>query len=205
MVEPIFHKNIRLEHGYYVGRSTHFITICCESRRPVFENPARATWLIDMLRSESDTHGFAVFAYCVMPDHLHALVSGSDEGSDLLTFVRSFKGRSEYQYRLRQKIRNPPMENRPRNARATMAATNANSTRPVLWQKKFYDRILRANDNFDAVAGYIWTNPVRAGLCVDPRDYAHSGSFTVDWKNAMRPLESWIPEWKKRDLPTKKC
>jgi len=226
------HKNIRIEAERYVGRVSHFITICCESRRPVFENPARAAWLIDMLRAESDTHGFAVFAYCVMPDHFHALVSGLDEGSDLMAFVRAFKGRSEYQYRLRQKIRNPPMEKRTRTARATMAITNATrpvrewpptpqarttaeanppmekrprtaratmaATNPVLWQKKFYDHILRETDNFDAVAGYIWMNPVRAGLCDDARDYPYSGSFTVDWKKGMRPVESWVPDWKSR-------
>ena len=33
-----------------------------------------------------------------------------------------------------------------------------------LWQKKFYDHILRRHESYDAVAWYIWMNPVRAGL-----------------------------------------
>jgi hypothetical protein len=70
----------------------------------------------------------------------------------------------------------------------------------VLWQKKFYDRILRERDSFDGVAGYIWMNPVRKGLCSDPREYPYSGSFAVDWKKMMRPLESWVPEWKAKTV-----
>ena len=80
-----------------------------------------------------------------------------------------------------------------REPRATVAAT-----KPALWQKKFCDHILHPGEPCDAVAGYIWMNPVRAGLYTDPRDCLHSGPFTMDWQKIMRPLESWIPEWKKK-------
>jgi hypothetical protein len=45
----------------------------------------------------------------------------------------------------------------------------------------FYDRILRATDAVETVAIYIWSNPVRKGLCAQPGQYPYSGSQTIDW------------------------
>jgi hypothetical protein len=52
-------------------------------------------------------------------------------------------------------------------------------------QKGFYDHILRPDDNADAVAWYIFNNPVRKGLVNDARDWPHSGSWMFDWKKAV--------------------
>ena len=186
------HKNIRLHRSRYVGRISCFVTICCEERRRLFENGARANRIIEILRSKSSACRFAVHAYCVMPDHVHILALGLEEGSDLLEFAKAFKQESQSEFPPQAPKRKAPTEKRAQTTRATVAAT-----KPALWQKKFYDHILRPGEPCDAVAGYIWMNPVRAGLCTDPRDYPYSGSFTVDWKKIIRPLESWIPDWKR--------
>lgn len=44
-----------------------------------------------------------------------------------------------------------------------------------LWQRSFYDHILRSEEAEEAVAFYIWENPVRAGLADTILDYPHSG------------------------------
>jgi putative transposase len=197
---PYPHKNIRLHSGFYVGQASYFITICREGRRPLFGNYGRAAWLIDVLRRESASHRFAVYAYCVMPDHFHMLVLGLDDRSNLLEFVKDFKRTSELELRSRRRKRDQFKNAHPKTPaekrQARVAATQAGSD--PLWQKKFYDRILRETDNFDGVAGYIWMNPVRKGLCADPRAYSFSGSFVVDWKKIMCSLESWVPEWKRK-------
>jgi hypothetical protein len=46
---------------------------------------------------------------------------------------------------------------------------------PGLWQRSFYDRILRYEEVVEEVAFYIWSNPVQAGLVEDAKDYAYSG------------------------------
>ena len=52
-----------------------------------------------------------------------------------------------------------------------------------LWQESFYDHALRKEESLRRVAGYIWDNPVRAGLVEDPLDYPWSGSAAwSDWK-----------------------
>jgi putative transposase len=163
--------NIRLHAARYIGRITCFVTMCCAGRKPILENCEIATRLTEILAKHAQTHKFAVHAYCVMPDHFHFLAAGLSEKSDLLALVKNVKQTSSAEYEKRY--------------------------HGPLWQKKFYDRILRETDNFHGAAGYIWMNPVRKGLCQDPREYPYSGSFVCDWKSAITPVESWIPGWKK--------
>jgi REP element-mobilizing transposase RayT len=167
---PFAHKNIRLPPVNYIGLSWYFITLCCARRRTVFANSKNPAWFIEILRKQSIARRFAVFAYCVMPDHFHALVAGLDPASGLLPFIKNLKQTTSRHYQ-------------KQFGRA-------------LWQKKFYDHILRPRDNPAGVAWYIWMNPVRQGLCNDPREYPYSGSFVMDWKKTISPVESWVPDWK---------
>jgi len=169
---PYPHKNIRLHASRYVGERSYFVTICCERRRRIFASGANAEWLIDNLGAKTATFSFSVYAYCVMPDHFHALVTGLEPASDLLAFVEAFKQATSHEYHAKHFV--------------------------VLWQKKFYDRILRASDSFDAVAGYIWMNPVRKGMVADAREYPYSGSLLIDWRRSFQPIETWVPEWKSK-------
>jgi len=141
----------------------------------VFAKPEQAVWLIDQLREQSASNQFAVHAYCVMPDHLHALVFGLEPASSMLAFAKILKQKTSYEFR--RKFSEP------------------------LWQKKFYDHILRPKDSPAAVAVYIWMNPVRKNLCKTPHDYPFSGSFVLeDWRKTFSPKELWQPPWKARPL-----
>jgi hypothetical protein len=75
--------------------------------------------------------------------------------------------------------------------------TGGNGLRPV-WQHRPYDHILRPDESREAVAYYIWMNPVRKGLCTRPEEWPFSGSLTVDWKRLLTPPENlWVPPWKR--------
>jgi putative transposase len=163
-------KNIRLPAENYVGRRRFFITLCCTRRRKFLAQSPFAARIIEILRATAVHHKVAVYTYCLMPDHLHALVIGLEPSSNLQIFVMDFK-------------------------RKATAGFRRSSSGP-LWQKKFYDYILRSNDSNDRVAAYIWMNPVRKGLCVNPQDYPFSGSFGSAWKPSLDPTDPWIPSWK---------
>jgi REP element-mobilizing transposase RayT len=110
-----------------------------------------------------------------MPDHMHVLAVASTEDSSLVKLVESFKQETAIEF---------------------MRRTNRR-----LWQFKYYDRILRAADSFDGVAGYIWMNPVRQGLCRAPSDYPFLGSFTEMGAKMLRSVAAtdWTPPWKRED------
>jgi len=168
-------KNIRLHPIHYLGLQWFFITICCESRETIFASSKSVLDLIECLGTIAEKYRFGVHAYCVMPDHFHALVEGVAPESDLLSFVRNFKQASSRDY------------------------SKGGGVLP-LWQKKFYDHILRPKDSPDAVSWYIWMNPVRKGLCRQPDQYLYSGSFTEEWEKKVQPNELWEPAWKKEQV-----
>jgi len=164
------HKDICLAPSNYIGRQFYFVTICCFDRRKIFQDPLQGPRLLDALRSEFAARCFAIHAYCLMPDHFHFLTEGLEPYSDLLNLVLSFKVKTSRLYRQR--------------------------TSQSLWQKKFFDHILRPNEATESVAWYIWLNPVRKGLAKDVGSYPLAGSFTNSFPLGTPAPASWTPVWK---------
>lgn len=152
---PRHRKRIRLDAHLYaeLGRICS-ITIAVQDRRPVFADPVVAGSAVDVLREHARRTAVLIYAYCVMPDHVHLVVEPS-AGCDLITFVGQFK-----------------------NLAQRAAWTHGVSGR--FWQQSFWDRFLRAGDQLQTHVQYVLDNPVRAGLVTDRRDYRFSGSLVFD-------------------------
>ena len=149
-------KRNRLPVETYHGARAYFLSLGCAQYRSVFIQRPVVENCIETLRSCSERHGFAVLAYCFMPDHLHLLVQGGPE-SDLPQFMKDFKQQTGYSYR-----------------RSNSAA---------LWQKSYYDHVLRAEEEVRDTARYVAANPVRAALVTVGSDYPYTGSFV--WGRAI--------------------
>jgi putative transposase len=162
-----------LAEANYHGKRLYFVTLCFESRRRFGANARVASWIIASLRKHSAASGFYVHAYCVMPDHVHVLADATQEESNLMVFVESFKQESGFEFERR--------------------------THRRLWQFKYYDSILRGSDGPERVAWYIWLNPVRKGLCQTPAEYPFLGSFTKVGTRLLRGsvAAEWAPLWKR--------
>jgi putative transposase len=163
-------KNIRLAALSYVGQQHYFVTICCSNRRKIFTDQNRCTRLLELLRAECAARNFAVHAYCLMPDHFHFLAEGLQPSSDLLNLTKTFKLKTSRAYVRR--------------------------TGQILWQRKFYDHILRPHESPESVAWYIWLNPVRKGLSATVEAYPFSGSFTSSIQRTDPPAITWLPPWR---------
>jgi len=170
------HKNIRLPKLGYLGHRFYFVTMCCHELNKTFGNPRICEWLRDLLRAETSYRDFAIHAYCLMPDHLHFLAEGRSQTSDLLDFVKSFKIKT--------------------------SRIHARKTSQPLWQKKYFDHILRTGESPESVAWYIWMNPVRGGMSSALGEYPFSGSFTgLMERLASSSPELWTPPWKPAKAP----
>jgi REP-associated tyrosine transposase len=163
-------KQIRLPPNEYLGTAISFVTICCGNRVPVFRDPNRSNAAIEALKRVAQLMQFLVHAFCFMPDHVHLLMKGTAPCSDLLGFVAQWKQQTGYMFR--------------------------NDVLKGLWQRRFYDHILRSDDQPELGAWYIWMNPVRRGIVVEPHEYPSSGSFTEKWPRIMAPAKVWNPPWK---------
>ena len=164
-----FHKNIRLPPSGYRGKQQYFVTLCCAARRRIFITSKACHWLTEILRSESTSRAFAIHAYCLMPDHLHFLAEGLLPSSDLMNFVLTFKLKTTRAYHQKQ-------------------------AQP-LWQKKFFDHVVRPNEHIEPIAFYILMNPVRKGLSRAIGEYPFAGSFTQMPAITASPPQIWSPPW----------
>lgn len=144
----------RLAGVSYVGLQRYFLTICANARLAAFRNDGVAKLTIDQFLITASSEGFAVLAYCLMPDHMHLLVEGTTERSDLQRFVKLSKQRTGFHF-------------------ARIAG------RP-LWQAGYFERVLRQDEDAKAIARYILENPVRAGIVKWPTEYRYLGSSVWD-------------------------
>jgi putative transposase len=140
----------RIEGFSYIGFNRYFLTFCVRNRRCAFSNGVIVDLVRKQFRITATLEGFAILAYCFMPDHVHLLVEGATETSDLRRFAKLAKQRS--------------------------GAAHALSSSGRLWQEGYYERVLRDDDASRDVARYIVLNPLRAGLVVSPLDYPYVGS-----------------------------
>ena len=92
-----------------------------------------------------------------MPDHVHLVVEGARELSDLCRFVKIAKQRAAYVLRTQRGI-------------------------PTIWQEGYYERVLRSDEATDVVVRYVLDNPVRTGIVTRAEDYPHSGA--IFWPEA---------------------
>jgi putative transposase len=149
----------RLDGVSYVGFERYFLTTCTAFRRPFLATTSVATEVAAQLLHNANHFEFAVLAYCLMPDHLHALVEARSEQSDFQAFVKRFKQITGFRHR--------------------------QSTKQLLWQPGFHDRVLRNDEASPAVVRYILENPVRAGIASHIGEYPFAGSGVYDLESLM--------------------
>ena len=153
----------RLSAFDYIGCHQYFLTICTRDRTRVFmDDDAVAGVVLELLRT-SDAQHFSVIAYCLMPDHIHVLAEGTEPAADFRQFVRSFKQQSSFQWKRR-------------------------TGRP-LWQRSYFEHVLRSDEDTVGLARYILENPVRAGLAARPEDYPYLGSMTVSVRDLLYSVQ----------------
>ena len=143
-----FPRRPRLESFDYRGPHAYFLTINVKDRRPALANAPLCALLRAVLLDAAERFAFGLEALCFMPDHVHLLVSGWREDSDLKRFVRRFKQATGYAYKRRHGER--------------------------LWAYSYYDHVLRREESLEDVAHYLLANPVRAGLVERWEEYPYS-------------------------------
>ena len=142
-------RTIRLPHGAYDDDANVFHVVF---RAIADESPFSDRVLGDavwgLVSNELNRDSITLYAACLMPDHLHALLSPG--GQTVIRWANSFKSLS------------------------TRVAWGQRS-RAALWQPGFFDRRVRDDREFADVVGYIVANPVEAGLAVQFEDWPWVG------------------------------
>lgn len=137
---------------------------------------------IDLLREATrkvkSTHPFYVDAIVILPEHLHCV----------LTLP---KGDDDYSMRWRQ-IKSAFSSKLPREEYRSDSRLRKNER--GIWQRRFWEHVIRDNDDYAAHVDYVHYNPVKHGYVEHVSDWPYSsfhryvdyGLYPPDWSDDRR-------------------
>jgi len=129
------------------------ITTNVARHEPLFSDENAAKALVLTLKEAAAETKVTVFAYVIMPDHLH-IIAGPTERSSHGQFMRLVKGRFAHRW------------NRLHDGHG------------AIWQARFHEKALRTERALLAAIDYVHHNPVAAGLVTMPDEYRWSSAKT---------------------------
>lgn len=135
----------------YVPNAVYFITAVTQGRRSLFANETNMELLRTTMRRAKEHHPFTMHAYVFLPDHFHLLIFVS-ETSDISKLAQSIQRNFTRNYKKAQSI-NEPIR---------------------LWQRGFWDHVIRDERDFANHFHYIHYNPVKHGYVSKPESYSHT-------------------------------
>jgi putative transposase len=144
----IVSRPTRLPGFDYRGLHAYHVRVATWDRVPSFADAGTVRLVSNRLLQHASMQEFNVISYCFMYDHVHALVIGCSESSDLRAYMKAWKQETAYLF--------------------------ARMTRRRLWQPGYFDRVLRDDESTRSVARYIMENPLRAGLATRVGEYPHA-------------------------------
>ena len=154
------HDHLRRLERIWVKDPIYFITTCTYRRDAILANDRVAEILIAEWQSARERHGWAVGRYVIMPDHVHFFCAPEYDAKTLPEFVGAWK---------RWTSRRVHALDQPGTASPATA-------RPV-WQREFFDHVLRSSESYSEKWNYVRNNPVRAGLVQSADEWQHAGEL----------------------------
>lgn len=142
-------NSLRLEGFDYSARRAYFVTIVANDRKAFFNNKKFAAEVIEILLDLRRKMNFNLYVYCLMPNHFHAIIGCGDSNKSLGEICGAFKSltnRAFWKYGTGK-----------------------------LWQRQFFDHIIRNETDFFETINYVKQNPVRKNLVEKWEDWEFTG------------------------------
>ena len=136
---------------YYIPNAIYFIVAVTRDRRRVFAGKANVDLLYDVMRQVRQIKPFNLLAHSFIPDHINLVIKPTGEANIsriMLSIQRTFT--------------------------LTYKQVHGITTSLSLWQPRFWDHIIRDENDLKRHLDYTHYNPVKHGLVACPEDYPYS-------------------------------
>jgi putative transposase len=148
-------RSLRLpDFDYSIPGQVYFVTL--RAVRPLakrwqapFRDAGLANEIIASLRCLRDQKGVKLLCFCLMPDHLHALLAPGERSGSLIDVIGDLKS-------------------------FTTRAAWSHGWTGRLWARSFHDHAIRTAGDLIEACRYVLANPVRAGLVESGEEYPYS-------------------------------
>ena len=163
-------RSIRLPGYNYAQPGAYFVTLCTHKRRCLFGRIVEEKMVLNHLgrivqeewvRSANMRSEIDLDVYVIMPNHVHGIV-----------FIHSYTIAEEKNDSSREKEPYaPPQKGPAKKSLSSMIAgfkssvtkrqkELAGQTKESVWQRNYYEHIIRNDDDLQMVREYITTNPI---------------------------------------------
>ena len=136
---------------YVPGGTYHFVVCLADRRRTTLTD--HLAELTASFRAVRAKRPFDTVAMAVMPDHLHAIWTLPPDDDDFSTRWRLIKHGF---------------------VRRVGAGRGRRAGERALFQRRFWEHVVRGPDALDRHVAYVHWNPVKHGYAADPDDWPHS-------------------------------
>ena len=158
----------------YQHGGTWFFTVVTFHRRPLLQEDYCVSLLSNCLEHVKQRHPFVIDAQVILPDHLHCIWTLPAGDTDFSTRWNLVKG--EFSRRYGQEFEAVPSSRKRRREQ-------------TVWQRRFWEHLVRDQEDFNRLCDYIHYNPVKHGLAKSPVEWPHStcsdfvvkGLYPRDW------------------------
>jgi len=150
------HSHLKRLRSVWLDNPVYFVTTCVAQRRPILANSASHEIIRSEFTDMHSRHGWYIGRYVVMPDHVHFFARPTEASAKPMSLAVG-KWKEWTAKRIVREL----------------------GIRAPIWQKEFFDHLLRSRESRTKKWDYMIQNPVRAGLVNSAEDWSFTG--TVDF------------------------
>lgn len=163
------YRRARIEGG------TYFFTVVTYKRMKILAQAENVSILREAFKYVMQNHPFKIDAIVILPDHLHCIWTLPKDEQDYSTRWRLVK--SYFSRKIDVRYKN------------VSSASRIKKKEQAVWQRRYWEHIIRDENDFASHVEYIHYNPVKHGLVKAPGDWAYSsfnryisdGIYDRDW------------------------
>jgi REP element-mobilizing transposase RayT len=155
-------------HRISKDSQAYFFTVVTKDRLPVFRTEPLALVACAAMSDARKSGGFAIYAYVVMPDHIHVITDSARKPSDILRFLNGIMARKV--------IDHLKAKNYESSLRKLMRDSGNDDHKYSLWEHHNNTYPITSEGALMQKVNYIHKNPVADGVCERAEDYKFSSA-----------------------------
>jgi putative transposase len=149
----------------------HELTFSCYRKMPLLSSEISKVWVLQAIDAARKDRGFSLYAFVIMPEHVHIIIHPHEPATEISWFLKSMK------QSVARKASRWLSEHDPHRHDKLSIKKKDNRREFRFWQAGGgYDRNIENPDTLNLMIEYIHHNPVRRGLVEQAADWKWSSA-----------------------------
>ena len=170
---------------YNIPGHAHFLTFSCYQRFPLLNRDRTRAWLIEAIIVAKEKYQYALWAYVIMPEHVHLLIYPKIQDYDISLFLKTLK------QSVARKAKHFLEEGNRDWLDKVMVKCGARKIFRFWQAGPGYDRNIIRRDELLEKIRYMHNHPVRRGLVQNPDEWKWS---SAGWYNGKKDVVLAVDE-----------